>query len=58
MRVEVPCEHCDGTGLVECSQCKGQKKPERVCSYCLDWGTIDCPACMGRGYVMEYREDR
>jgi len=59
MHQQLPCEHCNATGLVDCPRCEagwivddaGHAVP---CHRCAGARQIACTWCDGRGYMTEF----
>ncbi len=48
---QIACPSCNGTGVLNCTACKGTGETlnRTVCPYCHGTGEIICPACHGTG---------
>jgi hypothetical protein len=52
---DVDCETCDGSGNLECGDCRGRGYVD--CEVCGGNGDIECQYCYGSGYSDEEDED-
>lgn len=63
MEIVEMCEHCNGSGIIECTTCDYCKSNRRVpftpnCNRCVIAEIpigIDCPECGGTGHMISER---